>query len=198
MKPNPLLPVAIVFASLVPLHSAEDDRVTPKGTDVGQWIPTTTTWIVVDPAAAKSEGRNTCLAGVNRAKRAVSIYARHETPALWTLLKAVDDGLKEHADLAAYVVIHKSLSDERGYNRGHERFESTQRTARQQTFGRVVVSLSRDETDTSLLPANEALRIVYSDRRIVRLSRAFPAVDVAPDQVRQLLGEIVSLAKERP
>lgn len=186
----------MLFVVSIPCVALGDEGQPPMGTKVGQWIPTTTTWVVIDPGSANREGHNTCLAGVNRKKRAISIYAREESPELWSLLKIIDDGIKDQSDLAAYVVIHKSLSDEAGYNRSQERFNATQQVARQQKFSRLVVSLSRD-SDTQLLPSQERLRIVYSDHRITKLSRGYRSIDVEPDPLKQLLAEILALAKEQ-
>lgn len=168
-----------------------DEQAVVAGTEVGNVLPTTTTWVVLSPDDSRREGRNTCLAGVHRNQRAISLYCRATPAELWTVLTEIDKRLAQQPDVAAYVVIHLPLTDEQGINRSQERFDATRRGAEQRRFQRVSIALSRSGDGTSLLPADESLRIVYSDHRVVKLRRTL-SWEEAPGEIRSVLDEILT------
>ncbi len=193
----------IMVSGLVCGQTDAEDKPKTKGTPpkdltVGGYVPTTTTWVVSSAEFAKYEGKNTCLAGVHRKSQTISIYARGEDPALWKLLKTVDDSLTDHPDIKAYVVIHKSFYNEEGYNKSRECFEVTQDLARAQKLKHIDVALSRSGSKSNrLLGEGNQLRIVYADKRDIKLCENFKKIDLKPDQQKEILGRIFQLAQTK-
>ena len=189
--------LCLVMLLLIPslLLSAEKQPsdVPEKGTDLGNYVPTTTTWVVLSPTLPKYNGRNTCLAGVYRKEKTISIYAQTEEKNVWDLLHAVDRTLKDHPEIKAYIVISKSLRDNRGSNVSGQRFRETQELAKTHDFKHLDVSLCRSPSKF-LFDQQTPVKFVYSEQRIVKLSKKFPKTDQALKELPALIAEVVKLA----
>ena len=189
--------LCLVMLLLIPslLLSAEKQPsdVPEKGTDLGNYVPTTTTWVVLSPTLPKYNGRNTCLAGVYRKEKTISIYAQTEEKNVWDLLHAVDRTLKDHPEIKAYIVISKSLRDNRGSNVSGQRFRETQELAKTHDFKHLDVSLCRSPSKF-LFDQQTPVKFVYSEQRIVKLSKKFPKTDQALTELPALIAEVVKLA----
>ena len=190
-----LVMVLITQSFLLADEKAKSD-VPEKGTDLGHYVPTTTTWVVVSPTLAKFNGRNTCLAGIYRQEKTISIYAQTEEKNVWNLLHAVDRTLKDHPEIKAYIVINKSLRDNRGSNVSGQRFRETQELAKTHDFKYLDVSLCRSPSK-HLFDKQTPLKFVYSEKRIVKLSKKFPKTDQALKEVPALIAEVVKLANPK-
>ncbi len=190
-----LVMVLITQSFLLADEEAKSD-VPEKGTDLGNYVPTTTTWVVVSPTLAKFNGRNTCLAGIYRQEQTISIYAQTEEKNVWNLLHAVDRTLKDHPEIKAYIVINKSLRDNRGSNVSGQRFRETQELAKTHDFKYLDVSLCRSPSK-HLFDQQTPLKFVYSEKRIVKLSKKFPKTDQALKEVPALIAEVVKLANAK-
>ena len=189
--------LCLVMLLLIPplLLSAEKQQsdVPKRGTDLGNYVPTTTTWVVLSPTLAKYNGKNTCLAGVYRKEKTISIYAQTEEKNVWDLLHAIDRTLKDHPEIKAYIVISKSLRDNRGSNVSGQRFRETQEMAKTHDFKHLDVSLCRSPSKF-LFNENTLVKFVYSEKRIVKLSKKFPKTDQALKELPSLIAEVVKLA----
>lgn len=191
--------LCLVMLLLIPslLLSAEKQQsdVPKRGTDLGNYVPTTTTWVVLSPTLAKYNGNNTCLAGVYRKEKAISIYAQTEEQNVWNLLQAVDRALLDHPELKAYIVINKPLTGAAtgGVNLSTARFTETLTLAQRNKFKRLDVSLCRSPSKY-LFDQKTPLKFVYSDKRIVKLSKKFSKTDQALKEVPALIAEVVKLS----
>ena len=189
--------LCLVMLLLIPslLLSAEKQPsdVPEKGTDLGNYVPTTTTWVVLSPTLSKYNGNNTCLAGVYRKEKTISIYAQTEEKNVWDLLHAIDRTLKDHPEIKAYIVINKSLRDNRGTNVSGQRFRETQELAKTHDFKHLDVSLCRSPSKF-LFNENTLVKFVYSEQRIVKLSKKFPKTDQALKELPALIAEVVKLS----
>ena len=186
----------LILLATAPLLCADEKptvNAPQKGTDLGNYVPTTTTWVVVSPTLSKYNGKNTCLAGIYRKEKAISIYAQTEEQNVWNLLQAVDRTLKDHPEIKAYIVISKSLRDNRGSNVSGQRFRETQELAKTHDFKHLDVSLCRSPSKF-LFNENTLVKFVYSEQRIVKLSKKFPKTDQALKEVPALIAEVIRLA----
>ena len=183
-----LLVILSATASL--LAQGQPTAKAPKqGTDLENYIPTTTTWVVLSPAGPQRNGTNTCLAGIYRKEKTISIYTRGEGKELWSLLQTVDRALADHPQIKAYVVIHKELRSPQGFTRSREEFIKTRELALPAKLKKVDVSLSRNTGD-KLIGKETSLKFVYSEERIVKISKNFGDVEeafrAAPDLIKQV------------
>ena len=185
----------VLFATPLFLLADEKPKVNSpeRGTDLGNYVRTTTTWVVLSPTLAKFNGRNTCLAGIYRKEKTISIYAQTEEKNVWDLLHAIDRTLKDHPEIKAYIVISKSLRDNRGSNVSGQRFRETQELAKTHDFKHLDVSLCRSPSKF-LFNENTLVKFVYSEQRIVKLSKKFPKTDQALKELPALIAEVVKLA----
>ena len=165
-----------------------------KDLDVGGHVPTTPTWVVASEQFKRFEGKVTCLAGVHRDQRAISIYARGDSPDLWKLLKTIDDRLADYPQIKAYVVIQKKLTDDEGYKDSQEYFKVTEERARAQKLKRVDVALARNPIDR-LLGAENRLRLVYSNKRNIELCESFDRLELKPEEAQAVMSRIIKLAQ---
>ncbi len=180
------------------LQSQEQFQVTKParahGTELTNFIPTTTTWVVLSPTLPKYNGRNTCLAGIYRKEKTISIYARSDNQHVWDLLQQLDQQLEKHPGIKAYIVIHKPLFNGQR-NQSDQVFTTIERLARARKLKHVDVSLSRSHNGRSKLFDDQTqLRFVYSEQRIVKLSRNFLETDQALTELPALIAEVVKLA----
>jgi len=137
----------LVLPGVLPLLLADEKptaNLPKKGTDPGNYVPTTTTWVVVSPALPKYNGKNICLAGVYRKEKATSIYAQTEEKDVWDLLHAVDRALRDHPEIKACIIISKPLRSPRGNNISAAQFAETRALAQAHRFRQVDVSLCRN------------------------------------------------------
>ena len=190
------LVMVLVMQSFLLADEKQQLDVPKRGTDLGNYVPTTTTWVVLSPTLAKFNGRNTCLAGIYRQEKTISIYAQTEEKNVWNLLHAVDRTLKDHPEIKAYIVINKSLRDNRGSNVSGQRFRETQELAKTHDFKYLDVSLCRSPSK-HLFDQQTPLKFVYSEQRIVKLSKKFPKTDQALKEVPALIAEVVKLANAK-
>ena len=167
-----------------------------KGTDLGNYVPTTTTWVVVSPTLPKYNGNNTCLAGVYRKEKAISIYAQSEDKNVWELLHAVDRELRDHPEIKAYVVIHKPLRDSGGTNLSATRFAETKALALAHKFRHIDVSLCRSPSKF-LFDENTLVKFVYSEQRIVKISRKFTKTDQPLNEAAALIQAVLKISAAR-
>ena len=187
-----LVMVLVTQSFLLAVEKQQSD-VPERGTDLGNYVPTTTTWVVLSPTLSKYNGRNTCLAGVYRKEKTISIYAQTEEKNVWDFLHAIDRTLKDHPEIKAYIVINKSLRDNRGSNVSGQRFRETQELAKTHDFKHLDVSLCRSPSKF-LFNENTLVKFVYSEQRIVKLSKKFPKTDQALKELPALIAEVVKLA----
>ena len=196
-QPLRIATLCLVMLLLIPslLLSAEKQQsdVPKRGTDLGNYVPTTTTWVVLSPTLSKYNGRNTCLAGVYSKEKTISIYAQTEEKNVWDFLHAIDRTLKDHPEIKAYIVISKSLRDNRGSNVSRQRFRETQELAKTHDFKHLDVSLCRSPSKF-LFNENTLVKFVYSEQRIVKLSKKFPKTDQALKELPALIAEVVKIA----
>ena len=178
---------------LVILFTAAKLPAQERGTDLENYLPTTTTWVVLCPGNPKRNGNNTCLAGVYRKEKAISIYTRGEGKQLWSLLQTVDRALADHPEIKAYVVIHKSLYSPQGFNRSREEFAKTRELALSGKLKHLDVSLSRNNGD-KLIGKNTSLKFVYSEKRIVRVSKLFNDLDQASGATADLIKQVIAIS----
>ena len=190
------LATILVMQSFLLAEEKQQLDVPKNGTDLGNYVPTTTTWVVLSPTLAKFNGNNTCLAGIYRKEKAISIYAQTEGQNVWNLLQAVDRTLKDHPEIKAYIVINKSLRDNRGSNVSGQHFRETQELAKTHDFKYLDVSLCRSPSK-HLFDKQTPLKFVYSEKRIVKLSKKFPKTDQALKEVPALIAEVVKLANPK-
>ena len=167
-----------------------------KGTDLGNYVPTTTTWVVVSPTLPKYNGNNTCLAGVYREKNVISIYAQSEDKNVWELLHAVDRALQGHPEIKAYVVINKPLRDSGGTNLSAERFFETKALALAHKFRQIDVSLCRSPSKF-LFDKNTLVKFVYSENRIVKMSIKFTKTDQPLNDAAALIEAVLKFSSAR-
>ena len=167
-----------------------------KGTYLGNYIPTTTTWVVVSPTLPKYNGNNTCLAGVYREEKTISIYAQTEDKHVWQLLQAVDRALRNHPEIKAYVVINKPLRDSGGTNLSAERFFETKALALAHKFRQIDVSLCRSPSKL-LFDKNTLVKFVYSEQRIVKMSRSFSKTDQSLKEAAALIQAVLKISATR-
>ncbi len=190
------LATILVMQSFLLAEEKQQLDVPKNGTDLGNYVPTTTTWVVLSPTLAKFNGNNTCLAGIYRKEKAISIYAQTEGQNVWNLLQAVDRTLKDHPEIKAYIVINKSLRDNRGSNVSGQHFRETQELAKTHDFKYLDVSLCRSPSKY-LFDKQTPLKFVYSDKRIVKLSKKFSKTDQALKEVPALIAEVIKLANAK-
>jgi hypothetical protein len=133
------------------------------------------------------------LAGVYRKEKTISIYAQTEEKNVWDLLHAIDRTLENHPEIKAYIVINKSLRDNRGSNVSGQRFRETQELAKTHDFKHLDVSLCRSPSKF-LFNEDTLVKFVYSEKRIVKLSKKFPKTDQALKELPALIAEVVKLA----
>jgi len=165
-----------------------------QGTKLSNFIPTTTTWVVLSPTLPKYNGRNTCLAGIYRKEKTISIYARSDNQHIWDLLQQLDQQLEKHPGIKAYIVIHKPLFNGQR-NQSDQVFTTIERLARARKLKHVDVSLSRSHDGRSKLFDDQTqLRFVYSEQRIVKISQDFDKVDQPLEEVMSLLEKTLKLA----
>jgi len=189
----------LVFLATAPLLCADEKptvNAPQKGTDLGNYVPTTTTWVVVSPTLPKFNGNNTCLAGVYRKEKAISIYAQSEDKHVWELLHAVDRALRNHPEIKAYVVINKPLRDSGGTNLSTERFFETKALALAHKFRQIDVSLCRSPSKL-LFDKNTLVKFVYSEQRIVKMSRSFSKTDQSLKEAAALIKTMFEIATAR-
>ena len=167
-----------------------------KGTDLGNYVPTTTTWVVVSPTLSKYNGKNTCLAGIYRKEKAISIYAQTEEKDVWDLLHAVDRALQDHPEIKAYIVINKPMRGPGGANYSTSRFAETKSLAQTHKFRQVDVSLCRSPSKL-LFDENTLVKFVYSEKRIVKLSRSFPKTDQPLKEAAALIEAVLKISAAR-
>ena len=171
-----------------------------KGTDLGNYIPTTTTWIVLSPTRPKSNGKNTCLAGFYRNEKTISIYAqtskmpfRADRENFWNMLQAVDRALLDHPELKVYVVINERLRAADGANFSNARFLETLTRAQRKKFTRLDVSLCRSPSKY-LFDQQTPVKFVYSEERLVKLSKKLATTEQALKEVPELIAETIKLS----
>ncbi|MDE0736237.1 MAG: hypothetical protein OSB47_10465 [Pirellulaceae bacterium] len=165
-----------------------------QGTELANFIPTTTTWVVLSPTLPKFNGHNTCLAGIYRTDKTISIYARSDNQHVWDLLQQLDQQLEKHPGIKAYIVIHKPLF-KRDRNQSTQVFTTIERLAKARKFKHVDVSLSRSHDGRSKLFDDQTqLRFVYSEQRIVKISQDFDKVDQPLEKVMSLVDKTLKLA----
>ena len=165
-----------------------------QGTKPSNFIPTTTTWVVLSPTLPKFNGRNTCLAGIYRKEKTISIYARSDNQHVWDLLQHLDQQLEKHPGIKAYIVIHKPLFNRQG-NQSDQVFTAIERLARAQKLKHLDVSLSRSRDGRSKLFDDQTqLRFVYSEQRIVKVSQDFDKVEQPLEKVMALVEKTLKLA----
>jgi hypothetical protein len=189
----------LLLLATSPLLSADEKPTVnspQKGTDLGNYVPTTTTWVVVSPTLPKYNGNNTCLAGVYRDKNVISIYAQNEDKHVWELLHAVDRDLQGHPEIKAYVVINKSLRDPSGGNLSAARFAETKELALAHKFRQVDVSLCRS-TSKLLFDENTLVKFVYSQNRIVKMSIKFTKTDQPLKDAAALIETVLKFSAVR-
>ena len=167
-----------------------------KGTDLGNYIPTTTTWVVVSPILSKYNSKNTCLAGVYGKEKAISVYAQTEDKHVWQLLQAVDRALRNHPEIKAYVVINKPLRDSGGTNLSTERFFETKALALAHKFRQIDVSLCRSPSKL-LFDEGTLVKFVYSEQRIVKMSRSFSKTDQSLKEAAALIQAVLKISATR-
>jgi hypothetical protein len=171
-----------------------------KGTDLGNYIPTTTTWIVLSPTLPNYNGNNTCLAGVYRNEKTISIYAqtskmpfRADRENFWNMLQAVDHALLEHPELKVYVVINERLRAADGANFSKARFLETLTRAQRKKFKRLDVSLCRSPSKY-LFDQETPVKFVYSEKRLVKMSKKLTTTEQALKDVPALIAEVIKLS----
>jgi len=193
-------PLRIVLTSIIGLFivvplMADDEKPTvdspQNGTDLGNYVPTTTTWVVVSPTLPKFNGKNTCLAGIYRKEKVISIYAQTENPHVWDLLHAVDRMLQNHPEIKSYIVIHPS-----GKNTSAARFAQTRNLAQSHNYKQVDVSLCRSPSKL-LFDKNTLVKFVYSENRIVKLSKKFGKADQAVQEAAALIETVLQISAGR-
>ena len=192
--------VCLLVLLVIPTLLLADEQPTvnslQKGTDLGNYVPTTTTWVVVSPTLPKYNGNNTCLAGVYRKEKAISIYAQSEDKHVWELLHAVDRALQDHPEIKAYVVINKPLRDSGGTNLSATRFAETKALALAHKFRQIDVSLCRSPSKL-LFDKNTLVKFVYSEQRIVKMSRTFSKTDQSLKESAALIKTVFEIATAR-
>ena len=189
----------LVFLVIPPLLLADEKPTAnspKKGTDLGNYVPTTTTWVVVSPTLPKFNGRNTCLAGVYRKEKAISIYAQTEEKDVWDLLHAVDRAMQDHPEIKAYIVINKPLRSPSGYNISAARFAETKALAQAHKFRQVDVSLCRSSCRL-LFDKNTPVKFVYSEKRIVKMSRKLTKNDQPLKEAAALIEAVLKISAAR-
>jgi hypothetical protein len=165
-----------------------------QGTKLANFIPTTTTWVVLSPTLPRFNGRNTCLAGIYRKEKTISIYARSDNQHVWNLLQQLDQQLEKHPGIKAYIVIHKPLFNRQG-NQSDQVFTAIERLAKGRKLKHVDVSLSRSRDGRSrLFDDRTELKFVYSEQRIVKLSQDFKQADESLKEVMSLAEKAFKLA----
>ena len=191
--------VFLVFLVLPPLLLA-DEKLTAnspkKGTDLGNYVPTTTTWVVLSPTLPKFNGRNTCLAGVYRKEKAISIYAQTEEKDVWDLLQAVDRAMLDHPEIKAYIVINKPLRSPGGNNISAAGFAETKALAQAHKFRQVDVALCRSPSKL-LFDKNTPVKFVYSEKRIVKMSRKLTKNDQPLKEAAALIEAVLKISAAR-
>ena len=173
----------------------------PKnGTDLGNYVPTTTTWVVLSPTLAKFNGKNTCLAGVYRNEKTISIYAqtskmpfRVDRENFWNMLQSVDRSLLQHPEIKVYVVINERLNAAGGANSREARFTETLTQAQRKKFTRLDVSLCRSPSKY-LFDQQTPVKFVYSEERLVKLSKKLATTEQALKEVPELIAEVIKLS----
>ena len=187
----------LILLAAVPLLCADEKptvNAPQKGTDLGNYVPTTTTWVVVSPTLPKYNGNNTCLAGIYREEKTISIYAQTEDKHVWQLLHAVDRALRNHPEIKAYVVINKPLRDSGGTNLSTERFFETKALAHK--FRQIDVSLCRSPSKL-LFDKNTLVKFVYSEQRIVKISRSFSKTDQSLKEATALIQAVLKISSAK-
>jgi hypothetical protein len=150
----------------------------------------------VSPTLPKYNGNNTCLAGVYRKEKAISIYAQSEDKNVWKLLHAVDRALRHHPEIKAYIVINKPLRDARGANFSAERFTETKTLAQAHKFKQIDVSLCRSPSKL-LFDENTLVKFVYSEHRIVKISKKFTTTEQPLKEVEALIQAVHKVSTAR-
>ena len=183
------------------LQSQEQTPVTKParvyGTDPSNYVPTTTTWVVVSPEFPRLNGNNTCLAGVYRKEKAISIYARNNNKHLWDLLQQLDRALEKHPQIKTYIVIHKSLFNGE-LNQSKQMFNTIEFHAKASKLKHIDVAMSRSRDGRSrLFDDRTELKFVYSEQRIVKLSQDFKRADESLTGVMSLAKKAFKLAAPR-
>ena len=196
---RPIVLVCIMLLFATAFLGADEKATTTtrqKGTELGNYVPTTTTWVVVSPTFSKYNGKNTCLAGVYRQENVISIYAQTEDKHVWQLLRAIDRGLQGHPKIKAYVVINKPLRDSGGTNLSTERFFETKTLALAYKFRQIDVSLCRSPSKL-LFDEGTLVKFVYSEQRVVKISQRFSTSEQPLKEIAALLEDVhkVSTAK---
>ncbi|MDE0819348.1 MAG: hypothetical protein OSA92_16950, partial [Pirellulaceae bacterium] len=151
---------------------------------------------VVSPTLPKYNGKNTCLAGVYRQEKVISIYVQTEKKYVWELLHAVDSMLRDHPEIKAYVVINKPLRDARGGNFSAERFAETKALAQTHKFRYVDVSLCRSPSKL-LFDENTPVKFVYAEKRIVKISTTFFKTDQPQKEAAVLIDAVLKISTNR-
>lgn len=189
----------LILLATAPLLCADEKptvNAPQKGTDLGNYVPTTTTWVVVSPSLPKYNGNNTCLAGIYREEKTISIYAQTENKHVWQLLQAVDRALRNHPEIKAYVVINKPLRDSGGTNLSTERFFETKTLALAYKFRQIDVSLCRSPSKL-LFDEGTLVKFVYSEQRIVKISRSFSKTDQSLKEAAALIQAVLKISATR-
>ena len=183
------------------LQSQEPTPVTKParvyGTDLSNYVPTTTTWVVVSPTFPRLNGNNTCLAGVYRKEKAISIYARNNNKHLWDLLQQLDRALEKHPQIKTYIVIHKSLFNGE-LNQSKQVFNTIEFHAKSSNLKHIDVSMSRSRDGRSrLFDDRTELKFVYYEQRIVKLSHDFKRTDESLKELMSLAEKVFKLAASK-
>jgi len=164
------------------------------GTDLSNYVPTTTIWVVISPAFPRFNGNNTCLAGIYRKEKAISIYARNNNKHLWDLLQQLDRALEKHPQIKTYIVIHKSLFNGE-LNQSKQMFNTIEFHAKASKLKHIDVAMSRSRDGRSrLFDDRTELKFVYSEQRIVKLSQDFKQADESLKEVMSLAEKAFKLA----
>jgi len=176
-----------VASSLIGGLEAADDPKVKEGLEVGNEVPISRMRAVV----GKVNDRNTCLAGLYRDNRTVSIYARSSRePQLAALAKKLEALLAANKELRGYVLLLEGSQNDKKYK------AQLKEWAREQGLSKVDVAITNENPAEAFgIGKERGVVVVYSDKLKVKYHKSADAGKLTEAMVKEWLADLEKLAR---